>query len=344
MTVSLVTYNGLKWLPGCLRTLRAQTLQPLEVLVIDNASTDGTVGWLRAEAERDRRLVLSESSENLGFAKAHNRSIFRARGDFVCLLNQDIELDERFLEEATKPFALHGRIAAVQGRLRRLTPDGTRSSVLDSTGLVMYRDRRVVSRGQGEEDGPAHGAPGSVWGADGPAPVYRRAALLDARLPASTGSWEILDEDFFMYKEDVDLAWRLRLLKWEAWYTPSALAWHARGAGGTRASNIVGVIRAGRAIPRQVKILSWRNQRLMQVKNEELWGYVRDLPWIVLRELTSLGYMLVADPLRLISLPKFFRAAPHAFSKRRYLINEVVAKRPSAREANSQRRPLGDGL
>lgn len=326
VTVSLATFNGLKWLRGCFASLATQTLPPIEIFVVDNASTDGTVEWLRAQAERDDRVRLYESPENLGFAKAHNRNIFQAQGEFVCLLNQDVELDEHFLEKAIKPFDLDARIAATQGRLRRLSPDGRRSSVLDSTGLVMRRDRRVVSRSQGEHDGPRYAAPGPVWGADGPAPLYRRSALLDARLPASTGGWEVLDEDFFMYKEDVDLAWRLRRLGWTSWYAPAALAWHARGAGGSRAITLFDEYRAGRAIPRWVKNLSWRNHRLMQIKNEALAEYVRRLPWIARREVLSFGFMLVADPLRLMSVPALFTALPFTVRKRRYLAHRTSSR------------------
>lgn len=318
VTISLVTFNGTRWLPGCLASLRAQTLPPVEILVFDNDSSDGSIELLRTEAKRNNRLNVLESRENLGFARAHNRNIFAARGEFVCLVNQDMELHGRFLEEVAKPFGADDRIAAVQGRLRRLASDGTRLSVLDSTGLVMHRDRRAVSRGQGEQDGPRHEIPGPVWGADGPAPVYRRVALMDARVPASRGGWEVLDEDFFMYKEDVDLAWRLRNLGWTAWYEPAALAWHTRGAGGTAAKSFVGVARAGRSIPREVKVLSWRNQRLMQLKNESASRFLRDLPWIVRREVLAFGFMLLTDWRRLAAVLQLIRLVPRALHKRPY--------------------------
>lgn len=321
VTVSLVTFNGIRWLPGLLATLSRQTLADFEALIIDNASTDGSLRWLREAATADPRIRLDESQVNLGFAKAHNRNIFRARGEFLCLLNQDLELDEGFLREAVAAFARHPRIGAVQPRLRWLDPHGARSSILDSTGLEMRRDRRVLSRSQGEQEAPRHLRPGPVWGADGPALVYRRAALLDARVPRSGGGWEVLDEDFFMYKEDVDLAWRLNRLGWKAWYAPGSLAWHARGAQGPRTMSIPAIIRAGRRIPRWILIISWRNHRLMQVKNESVPALLRDLPWLMRRELLSLGFMLFVDPPRLRAIPMLFGALPGAMRKRRDLTN-----------------------
>jgi GT2 family glycosyltransferase len=327
VAISLVTFNGMRWLEGCLRSLEAQDLADYELLIVDNASADGTLELLRDHAASDGRVMVESSPENLGYAKAHNRNIARARGDFICLLNQDIELDAGFLRESVAAFGLDRRIGSVQGRLRRLDPHGKRTDVLDTTGLQMQRDRRVVSRGQGEHDGEAYAAAGPVFGADGPAPVYRCSALVDARLSSSSGGWEVLDEDFFMYKEDVDLAWRLRLLGWKAWYAPDALAWHARGAGGPRAVTLLDIARTNWSLPGWVKQLSWRNQRLMQVKNEEIGAYLADLPWIIRRELLSLAFILLADPLRLRVVPSLLRALPSAMRKRQSLQRRIRGRR-----------------
>jgi GT2 family glycosyltransferase/glycosyltransferase involved in cell wall biosynthesis len=325
VTVSLVTWQGLRWLPGCLDSLAGQRLAEFELLVLDNASTDGSRAWLEDRARDDGRIRLSVADRNLGFAAGHNRNIARARGEHVLLLNQDVELDPGFLLAAVSALRRDPRIGSVQGRLRRLGGPGLRLDVLDTTGLLMGRDRRAVSRAQGEPDGPAHARAGPVWGVDGPAPVYRRAALEDARVPRRDGTWEVLDEDFFLYKEDVDLAWRLRLLGWRAWYEPSALAWHARGTGGTGATSLLGIARTNQAIPRSVKAISWRNQRLMQVKNETPAGYLRDLPWIATREVLSLAFILLLDPRRFAVVPDLLRALPGAARKRRYLQARVRA-------------------
>jgi hypothetical protein len=176
-----------------------------------------------------------------------------------------------------------------------------------------------VSRGQGEPDGPTHARPGPVFGADGPVPVYRRAALQDARLPRTGGGWEVLDEDFFLYKEDVDLAWRLQRLGWSAWYAPDALAWHARGAGGATGTSLGEIVRTNRSLAPRVRRLSWRNHRLTMIKNEPIGSFVRDLPWIVRREALSLGYIAIADPGTLRVVGDLARRLPGAMRKRRHL-------------------------
>ena len=319
ITISLVVFDGAPWLPGCLASLTEQETSDFELLIHDNASRDDSLTTLRAWASTEPRARVVASEQNLGYAAAHNRAIQDARGDVVLLLNQDVELDRGFLAAVLETFGRYPDVGAVQARLRQLGGPGQRLDRLDSTGLSMGRDRRAVSRAQGQADGPRHQQPGPVWGVDGPAPAYRRRALLDARLPRGDGSWEVLDEDFFLYKEDVDLAWRLRLLGWRSWYAPAALAWHARGTGTSGATKLLDIARANRSVGYEVRELSWRNQRLMQIKNESLGSYLRDLPWIVRRELLSLGYIVLFDRARLRAVVRLISAMPAALRKRRYL-------------------------
>ncbi|CAN5635992.1 hypothetical protein BH23CHL7_BH23CHL7_00300 [soil metagenome] len=319
VTITLVAYNGERWLRRCLDSVLEQQVREWRLLALDNASADRTVELLREYAAGDERIAARHSTVNLGFAAGQNRLLAEARSDYVLLLNQDVELDRGFLRAALSVFENRPMVGAVQPRLRRLSAPGERTHVLDSTGLEMHRDRRVVSRRHGQPERAADLVAGPVWGADGPAPVFRRAALLAARLPRSTGGWEVLDEDFFMYKEDVDLAWRLRRLGWQAWYEPAALAWHARTATGPRTTSVVEVARASLRAPEALRDMSWRNQRLMQTKNERLIDFARDLHSITTREALALGFMITTDLGRLSALPGLLRLLPGALRKRRHM-------------------------
>ncbi|CAN5789936.1 hypothetical protein BH23CHL8_BH23CHL8_09810 [soil metagenome] len=319
MTVSLVTFEGQAWLPGCLAALGAQELSDYELIAHDNGSRDASLALLEEAAHGDPRVRVRASAENLGFCVPHDRAIAEARGQHVLLLNQDVELDPGFLAAAVRALDDHPEAASIQGRVRLLASPGRRLDVLDTTGLVMARDRRAFSRARGQVDGPEQSLAGPVWGADGPAPVYRMSALWGARLPGSEGPWEVLDRDFYIFKEDVDLAWRLRRLGWGAWYEPDAVAWHARGTGDSGASGPLGIARANRAITSAARARSWRNQRLMQIKNEDLRGYLRDLPWIVVREALTLAFLVAVDPRALAAVVELVRAAPSALRKRRAL-------------------------
>jgi GT2 family glycosyltransferase len=313
--VSLVTFNAARWVDGCLASLFAQTHSNLEVVVVDNGSTDGTLQRLEELLAERPETRLIRSTVNLGYATAHNRVIAASTGEFVCLLNQDIALDPGFLGAAMAAFD-SPRIGSVQGRLRWLSPDLERTNLIDSTGLQINRSRRITSRGQGSPDGPHHDGAGLLFGVDGACPIYRRSALEDIRIAGRNGA-EYFDEDFFMYKEDVDLAWRLLLRGWDAAYAPGAVAWHARGAGESAARTAWEVIQHRRRIPTWVKRLSWRNQRLMQIKNEDASLLVRDLPRIVGREVAALAYLVASNPANVGALVDFVRLLPAALRKRR---------------------------
>ena len=138
-TVSLVTWNATAWLDACLDSVAAQTIDAHELLIVDNASHDGTTVRLRQRAAADTRIRLIELRTNLGYGRAHNINIRAARGPAVLLLNQDVVLDAGFLEAALQALDEHPRAGAVQGRIHRLRPDGARSKVLDTTGLTMGR-------------------------------------------------------------------------------------------------------------------------------------------------------------------------------------------------------------
>lgn len=334
VTVSLVTFQGERWLPGCIASLDRQDRADVEIIVHDNASRDGTRALLGEWVARATRLRIHESATNVGYAAGHNAAIRAARGEFIVLVNQDTELDEGFLSAIVAAFEAHPEAGSVQPRVRQLAAPGERLETLDTTGLVMGRDRRAVSCAQGQPDGPEHQRGEPVWGVDGPLPAYRLATLREASLPRSDGSWEVLDEDFFLYKEDVDLAWRLRLLGWTAWYEPTALGWHGRGSGGTGATAMLDIARTNRSVSSQVRRLSWRNQRLMQLKNEDVVGYLRDLPWIWAREVLSLLFILVNDPRDLAAVASLFRLAPRAWRRRRLIrarIGDLGRERSSAR-------------
>jgi hypothetical protein len=141
----------------------------------------------------------------------------------------------------------------------------------------------------------------------------------------------VLDEDFFMYKEDVDLAWRLQRLGWTAWYVPDARAWHGRTSGGPRSVTMLEIARANRRVPGWIGAISWRNQRLTQLKNDRFADYVRDLPWIARRELLAWAFIVAADPQRIGAVPELVRLLPRTLRKRRYLAGRFAAR---ARTAN----------
>lgn len=319
VTISVVTYDGGAWIEACLRSILVQSYERLELFVLDNGSRDGTAAIARSCLETCSWASVVELGANLGFAAAHNRAIDQASGEVICLLNQDAILDAAFIERAVAALEAHPEAGAIQGLVLSLGSDGERHTIIDSTGLTVDRSRRFASRGQGREVGPGDRQAGPIFGADGPAPVYRMDALRSARITGSAGRPEVLDEDFFLYHEDTDLAWRLRWLGWDAYFEPAALAWHARGLAGPAALDARSLARRRREGDPWKNSLAWRNLRLMAIKNESPSLLLRDVVPILRREIGSILLLLAYGPRRWGTIRSLIRFMPSALRKRRQI-------------------------
>ena len=317
VSVSIVTFEGERWIEACLQSVLAQEYGSIEVLVTENGSRDRSAKIAQSILQDVPRASVDIVGENLGFAGGHNRAIDRARGDIICLLNQDAVIDPRFISTAVAELRARPRVAAMQGLILRLAPDGTRTDVIDTTGLVVLRSRRFLSRGAGDSPA-AYAVAGPVFGADGPAPVYRAAALASARITLPGGGTEVFDGSYFLYHEDTDLAWRLRLMGWEAWFAPEMVAWHARGLAGPADLGLTRLARRRRdALQRGRHALAWRNHQLTLVKNDTGLLVVRDFPFIAARLVGSWILLLLFGPQRRRTVSSLLAALPAARAKRR---------------------------
>jgi GT2 family glycosyltransferase len=214
VTVIIPTWNGRELLTAALRSLREQRFRDFEVLVVDNGSTDGTAAHVRAQHPEAEVLELAE---NHGFAGAVNAGIGRAGGEYVALLNNDMELDPAWLDELVA--ALDGEPGAGSAacKLRMLHEPG----VLDGAGDVVTWYGATWRRGHGEPDSGQYDELGTVASPCAGAALYRRRALEEVGL---------FDEAFFAYLEDADWGLRAQLAGWPCRWVPSAVAYHVGGA------------------------------------------------------------------------------------------------------------------
>ncbi|MFN8452669.1 MAG: glycosyltransferase family 2 protein, partial [Anaerolineae bacterium] len=218
ISVHIVTFNSAATLRACLEGLRAQAFVDYEAHVFDNASTDDT-----RQIIRDAGIHLVESSDNLGYAQAHNRLIDQTESTYVLTLNPDVYLLPEFLGAMARALDANPALGAAAGRLLRVDQLGETPAVIDSAGLAMRRSRRQRLLGENTPVEPYPTEPCPIFGPDGAAAFYRRAMLDDVRVLG-----EVFDSDFFMHKEDVDLCWRARLRGWESVCVPDAVAHHVR--------------------------------------------------------------------------------------------------------------------
>ena len=328
VSVNILTYNGQNLIGPCLESALKQVYSTIEILIIDNASEDETLKQVTRYKIQDTKFPISiiKNKENLGFAAGHNIGIKECKGEYVLCLNQDAVLDKDFVRNAVETMEVDGKIGAVQGKLYKSNRQGvTDKELLDTTGLVIFKNRRIINRGQGEKDKGQYKR-GEVFGVDGAAPLYRRKALEDVRLPILRGAtpktdkFEYFDEDFFAYKEDVDLAWRMRLYGWKAVYEPEAIGYHLRGAGEKAVKTPIAIIKGRRKISKFAKFYSFKNKRLMQIKDELPGLFFCHFFSIIINEIAVWSYVLFFETYTLKAIKSLIKEIPIARRKRKIIM------------------------
>jgi len=312
VSINILNINEKHYLGRCLEGVLVQTYSPLEITVLDNGSTDGSAEFVRQHFPTVR---LVENGRNLGYCAAHNKAIALTKGELVMPLNADCFLTPTFVAEMVAAIEADEKIGAEQGKLLLVRPEVATGrppeALIDTTGIIITKSRRNFDRGQGQRDNGPFSQPGEVFGASGAAPLYKRAMLEDIKIGA-----EYFDESFFLYREEVDLAWRARLRGWRCVYVPSAVAYHARRfSPATR-----------RQQPRWLRRLSYRNRYLMLIKNDTWPNILRHLPHILAFEAAMLAYVFVREPHLLGALPDLLRLLPQAWRKRAIIQRRALAK------------------
>ena len=384
VTISVINYNDKKFIFKAIESAVNQNYLNLEIIITDNNSTDGTreeienriLGW---EEKKDRNIKYIKNNENTGFGRPHNQAMRIAKGDFILLLNSDAILTENYVEEALKLFK-DPKVGSVQGKLLRYDFDknelckdknNPELNVIDTTGLMILKNRRIVCVGQGQADEGQFEKETEIFGVDGAIPIYRKEALEDVKMlklnltrgfhslhrsgaveprmqdsqmrchssaetmapsdsPLERGEgcvYEYFDEDFFMYKEDVDLAWRLQLAGWKAVYNPQAVAYHGRGSGDSMAKSYLDIIKERRKINVRAKYLSFKHQRLMQIKND--FPSLLFTKHFLIKEIGAWAYMMIFERFTFRVLKDLYHDVP-LFLKKRKMV--MAKKRVGARE------------
>jgi GT2 family glycosyltransferase len=251
VSVTLVTYNSGRFIRRCLESVLAQEYANREIIVIDNASTDGTTDILE---QFDDRCQVVYNQENIGFAAAQNQAIGLSGGDWILTLNPDVLLLPGFIQSLVDAGRFDSEIGTVCGKLLTMSAhfEIPAKPVVDSTGIYFNPMLRHLDRGSQEVDNGHYLRYEYVFGATAAAALYRRTMIEDISLDG-----EFFDSDFFVYREDADVAWRAQLMGWKCLYVPYARGYHVRKAlPGNR-----------RALPPEINMHSVKNRFLMRLKN-----------------------------------------------------------------------------
>lgn len=310
VTISLLTWNGERYLPWLLKSIKEQKYTNFELLVLDNASTDNSVDIVR-DVYPEARVI--KQKKNIGFAKGHNLLVNWSSSDYVLFLNQDIILEPEYIYDLVEFLESNKKSASAMGKLLYWDfEEGNKTKIIDSFGLEVYRNRHIVDSYQGKNDFKIGNK--EIFGPTGAAPIYRRKALDTIAILSDDGQHQqYFDEDFFAYKEDIDLAWRLRLLAWEHWLVPSAVGYHHRTISSRKAKE-----RRKHSV--LANKLSYRNHLMVLYKNSFYKNLFRDFFQIKWYEFKKFMYLLIFEPKTLGGLGEYIKSIPKLSKKRRYIM------------------------
>ncbi|MDP9361924.1 MAG: glycosyltransferase family 2 protein [Acidobacteriota bacterium] len=314
VSVVIVSWNSARFLRRCLAALAEQRHRDIEVIHVDNASVDDSVAIVREAAPQARQII---NDTNRGFSAAVNQGVRVAGGEFVLLLNPDAFLDAEYMSKIVDAFAKSGQtFGMATGKL--LQPE---TGLVDSKGIRMTRSGRHFDIGQGSRDddenvgrtlSPTSRAVGlesptcvnlrEVFGVSGAAAMYRMSFIHDV-----TVGGEFLDEDFFTFREDADVAWRGQLFGWRAMYVPDAVGDHVRTVTPEKR----------RALSAVTNMHGLKNRFLLRLKNEGIYLALRNAPFELARDLVAIAATLTVERSSLPALTWLWKNRRRIMEKRR---------------------------
>jgi hypothetical protein len=289
VAVIVPNYNGIGLLPTVIESVRAQSYTDWRLLIVDDASTDGSVAFV---TERWPEVTVLSQPINRGFAATVNSGLRAVSAEYVAILNSDVELEPDWLRWLVWTLDRHPDAGSATGKTLL---DGDHA-VLDGAGNQMRWSGAATRRGHGSLDRGQYDSPSEVISACAGFALYRCAGF------DMVGAF---DEDLVAYYEDVDWGLRAQLAGWRCRYEPRAVAYHIGGA--THGT-------AGRYLR-----LQRRNQLLVVVKCFPLPALVVRWPQIVLGQIVLLvrGVAGGVATIRALAILDAARAAPQFVRKRK---------------------------
>ena len=311
-------------------SLKKQTYQNLEVNVLDNNSDDNTAEIIQKEYSQ---FNLIRNKDNIGFWAGQEKLINEySNGDYIICMS-DVILKEDFIEKAVEVMEENPDCGAVQAKVYQMElyrDSGFKiqdSKVIDTCGFKVFKSRKIINLGHEELDSEKYNKQFEIFAVEGVVPIFRKSALEDCKIDN-----HLIDPDYrtgpFGYGDDLDLAWRMRLFGWKHIYSPQVIACHDRSTTKGYSKNLKDYltrIKERNKIDTIKRRLDWRNVRFTIIKNSYIINILKDLPWIILRELGTFGYMILFEPKILLEIPNFFKLLPNMLRKRKEIMKRAKA-------------------
>ncbi|MBI4036712.1 glycosyltransferase family 2 protein [Candidatus Daviesbacteria bacterium] len=264
-SVIIPNWNGKDFIGDCLLSLRKQVIKAYEVIVVDNGSKDGSVNLIE---ESFPEVTLVKLPNNFGFARAINEGVKKSKAEFVVFLNSDTVVEENWLENLIIFGQKYRDCISVNSKLLNFF----NRNLIDGVGITINEVGQARSIGWKEEDRGQYDKAMYIFGATGGASLFRRKDFLKVGM---------FDENYFMYSEEVDFAFRAQFLNYKSIYCPKALVYHRHKA-------------SAKKKPHHIEYWQFRNMTITIIKDFPTAVLLRKFRWlkILLVHLNTIFYQL----------------------------------------------------
>lgn len=317
VSLIIINYNNKDYLTRCMDSILNQSYKNLEIIFIDNSSKDGSYDFFKDRYSNTAAYIIKNEINN-GYTGAANQGIALSSGEFVMIINPDIVMEKNFIERLHDYMIANEKAGSLTGKLLKYDfALDKKLNYIDSAGIVELKDRTFIDRGQNEEDKGQYDTIEEVFGACGAAPFYRRSALEFIRYEN-----EYFDDDFFAYKEDIDLAWRLKNAGYKNVYLPQAVAYHGRGFGRTK-GGFKAYLKHRKSIAPFIRGIAMRNQYLMLMKNHRINSFKEGFIPIAKSLTKSIAFSLLFEQSNLKYLWQAHKLKDKMLKKRKALEDKI---------------------
>ncbi|MGC9086686.1 MAG: glycosyltransferase family 2 protein [Thermoproteota archaeon] len=267
VSIVVINYNGKKHLKACLDSLLKTDYPNFEIILVDNASNDGSVEYVTKNYPQVKVVV---NKVNMGSSGGYNAGIRHARGKYIAILNNDVEVDKKWLEPLVRILEENSEIGAADSKYLNFYERNKFDST-SAAGRFLDYFGNVYARGVRANDGGVYNKLCRIFVA---LTIFRKKIFSEIGL---------FDEDFFYGYEDVDLSWRINLRGYKIYYVPSSLIFHKSSA--TVASN--------KRMKPEFYLRDKRNRLVTLIKNYSVGTLILTIPITLLEYLGLLIYWIL---------------------------------------------------
>jgi len=264
-SIIIPNWNGQELLKDCLVSLAKQTYKNFEIILVDNNSTDNSIGFTEKNFPQ---VSIVKLKKNFGFAKAINTGVKKSNAKYVIFLNNDTEVDKNWFKNLVDCANLHPEVISVNSKLLNYYS----RKLIDGIGIIINEVGQAKSIGWQEKDSGQYEKEEYIFGATGGGSLFRRADFV------KVGGF---DENYFMYSEEVDFAFRAQFLGYKSIYSPKALVYHKHKA-------------TAKKLPQHIEYWQFRNMTQTIIKDFPTAIVLKKWRWlkIILVHLNTIFYQI----------------------------------------------------